>query len=250
MHYIQRKNSIAKGFTLIELLVVIAVIAILAAMLLPALSKAKERGRRTSCLNNLRQIGITMRMYVDDNNDTFPAHRSLDNTEFWGTYILRRRTNDTRIFRCPTLAGVQHDEGVPPWEWAFDIHKVGYGYNAFFLGLAPYDSTTVGWVTSEPWFKAASIKNPSLNLLFGDTNPRPDGLYSSTLWWPFSGVEGKEGVNAARHLGKGVLAFNDGHNEVRALDKINPPNNPASSLSDKFIENWDPLWPGRKKTGR
>ena len=81
------------AFTLIELLVVIAIIAILAAMLLPALSSAKERAKRSQCANSLKQMGIAMNMYVGDNNATYPLLKWSDGGSVWYPYEMARFTS-------------------------------------------------------------------------------------------------------------------------------------------------------------
>jgi prepilin-type N-terminal cleavage/methylation domain-containing protein len=98
------RQSAWNAFTLIELLVVIAIIAILASMLLPALARSKEKARRVSCVSNVKQIAIAMKMYVDDNNGSYPP-RMPDPVAGAAFPCKPCRTIDWRQYVIPYLSG-------------------------------------------------------------------------------------------------------------------------------------------------
>lgn len=90
------------GFTLIELLVVIAIIAIIAAILFPVFARARENARRTSCLSNLKQIGLGTMMYVQDYDEVFPLQYSIGASNYFWQSLIGPYVKNGQIFYCPS----------------------------------------------------------------------------------------------------------------------------------------------------
>lgn len=139
-----RKSSFTsnRGFTLIELLVVIAIIAILAAMLLPALSKAKERAWRAACMSNVRQIGIASLVYAGDNHDflpedvlsgDWPHDMTIKNVDLFQAAGLP----DRKVFYCPGTLAIVRGDDTHWWDFTSTRRVLGYG---FFNKRSPTDN--------------------------------------------------------------------------------------------------------------
>lgn len=180
------------GFTLVELLVVIAILAILSALLLPALSRAKEQGRLTTCLSNLKQVNLAIRLYADDNADSLPV---LPDPNPYpngvGAYYKQLvkgylglsgpAAPTEKVFTCPSDRLLQTQLGHAFTSYTFNGYEVGPGALPRITGK-----------------KLTAIPSPAKAVLAGEWP-----AFFGGSWHPFVN---QDYVNA-----RDVLGFVDGH---------------------------------------
>jgi prepilin-type N-terminal cleavage/methylation domain-containing protein/prepilin-type processing-associated H-X9-DG protein len=229
-------RNFSRAFTLIELLVVIAIIAILAAMLLPVLSSAKRKAAQAGCINNQKQLGLGMKIYVDDNNDAFPgcASRGIYGFQpqdwiYWRTNMVFEQSPifnaisgaSRGTFRCPLdnddTGRLLYNYGDTQGPYLFSYSLTGYGLDDSgnnSVGISSVAQTQGGTTNFYP-FRASAVRNPALKIMMAEepgstaSSDSPDGvsIIEDGRWIPTSDAL------TIRHGGKADVTFADGHVE-------------------------------------
>ena len=227
-NFFSRENKLSfplasSPFTLIELLVVIAIIAILAAMLMPALQKARESAKQSSCVNNLKQCGLAYTQYFSANHDYFPMPSYRGGGYIWWAYQINPyitndqsygigKVNGTKVYLCPSNEGMFGSSGSSA---SSARYKVNYAQSVY-MGDREYSTGAV--------LKTTQVVRPSAKGLIADalawhkTN-KPFATQCRIVLNKLNENKGYKSNGEAApgmfHNGGTVMAFIDGHVEHR-----------------------------------
>lgn len=197
----QLTSKCASAFTLIELLVVIAIIAILAALLLPALAAAKQRAQAIGCINNLKQLGLALEMYTDDNNQYVMSY-SFNN--LWMQPLMSYQGNVAKVRFCPVAAqkiatpnGTAIVAGTADTSWydgsaGTNLNSGSYAINGWLYQIDPsHPSDGALGALSQGGFSASTVApyfyQKTSSILHTSKTP----TFMDSIWpdcWPMAGV--------------------------------------------------------------
>lgn len=183
-----RRKVPRAAFTLIELLVVIAILSILAAILFPVFARARENARRTSCLSNLKQIGLAFMQYTQDYDERYPLssyQASASEKNISWTMTAQPYMKSIQLFRCPSDEGARWATPATP-ENGDNYYTTSYIMNAWIAGSSKYGAL-------------AAINSPSQFIILADANTNYDPLQRDHFH-PFYWVESDPDVAASSYM--------------------------------------------------